>query len=91
MQVLSLPDFASLFDVVNLKPKNVSISPLTNALIVLKSELVTSVVPKRLLICSGPTTICLVIEGSTLAKSKVCLAVLNFAIVHAVPPAAIAV
>ena len=91
MQVLSLPDFASLFDTVNLNPRNESISPCTNAFTVLKSELVTSVVDKRFVICSGHTIMCLGIEGSTLARSKVCLAVLNLAIVKPAPPAAIAV
>jgi hypothetical protein len=81
----------SLFDTVKLKPRNEFTSPFANAFTVLKSDEVTSVVPKRFVICSGPTTMCLGIEGSTLAKSKVCFAVLNFAIVKPVPPAAIGV
>ena len=71
----------SLFDTIKLKPKNELISPLANALTVLKSELVTSVVPNRSVICLGHTIICLAIDGSTLAKSNFSFAVLNFAIV----------
>ena len=56
----------------------------------LKSELVTSVVPNRSVICLGPTIICLAIDGSTLAKSNFSFAVLNFAIVKpSVPDSAI--
>ena len=47
----------SLFDTIKLKPKNELISPFANALTVLKSELVTSVVPNRSVICLGETTI----------------------------------
>ena len=68
----------NLFDTIKLKPKNELISPLANALTVLKSELVTSVVPNRSVICLGPTIMCLAIEGSTLAKSNFSFAVLNF-------------
>nr|AKH48598.1 putative major capsid protein [uncultured marine virus] len=85
MTVLSFPVFASLVDVVNLNPRNVSTSPLTSAFTVLKSELVTSVVPRRLVICSGPHIMCLGIEGSTLAESRSCLAVLNLVIFKPVP------
>ena len=71
----------SLFDTIKLKPKNELISPFANALTVLKSELVTSVVPNRSLICLGDTIMNLGIEGSTLAKSNFSFAVLNLAIV----------
>ncbi len=71
----------NLFDTIKLKPKNELISPFANALTVLKSELVTSVVPNRSVICLGDTTINLAIDGSTLAKSNFSFAVLNFAIV----------
>ena len=73
-------DKDSLFDTMKLKPRNEFTSPLANALTVLKSELVTSVVPNRSVICFGDTMMCLGIEGSTLPKSRVCFAVLNFAI-----------
>ena len=72
----------SLLLTIKLKPRNELISPLANAFTELKSELVTSVVPKRSVICLGDTTICLGIDGSTLAKSNFSFAVLNFAIVR---------
>ena len=52
----------------------------------LKSELVTSVVPNKSVICLGPTTIVLGRLGSTDALSRVSLAVLNFAIVNPAVP-----
>ena len=58
------------------------ISPLANALTVLKSELVTSVVPNRSVICLGETTINLAIDGSTLAKSNFSFVVLQTFLSH---------
>ena len=82
-------DKDSLFDTMKLKPRNEFTSPLANALTVLKSELVTSVVPKRSVICLGHTMMCLGIEGSTSPRSRVCLAVLNLAIVKPAEPCTI--
>ena len=76
----------SLLLTIKLKPRNELISPLANAFTELKSELVTSVVPNRSVICLGDTTINLAIDGSTLAKSNFSFAVLNFAIVKPSEP-----
>ena len=81
--IQSLLDVArfSLLDTIKLNPKNELTSPEANAFTVLKSLEVTSVVPNKSVICLGPTTMYLGSEGSTSAKSKICFAVLNFAIV----------
>ena len=89
MHDLVEPDSDSLFDTIKLKPRNELISPFANALTVLKSELVTSVVPKRSVICFGDTIMCLGIDGSTLPKSRVSFALLNLAIVKPAEPCAI--
>jgi hypothetical protein len=89
MQDLVVPDNDSLFDTMKLKPRNWLISPFANALTVLKSDEVTSVVPNKSVICFGPTMMCLGIDGSTLFKSRVCFAVLNLAIVKPAEPCTI--
>ena len=86
MHDLVEPESDSLFDTMKLKPRNELISPFANAVTVLKSELVTSVVPSKSVICLGPTMINLGIDGSTLFKSSVCFAVLNLAIVKPADP-----
>ena len=73
---------ANLLDTTKLNHKNELISPEARALTVLKSLEVTSVVPNKSVICLGPTTTYLGSEGSTSAKSKICFAVLNLAIVN---------
>ena len=89
MHDLVEPESDSLFDTMKLKPRNELISPFASAFTVLKSELVTSVVPRRSVICLGPTMMYLGIDGSTLFKSRVCFAVLNLAIVKPAEPCTI--
>jgi hypothetical protein len=75
---------SSLLDTIKLKPKNELTSPFAKAFTELKSLDVTSVVPKRSVICRGPTAMNLEILGSTDALSKISFAVLSLAIVN--PP-----
>ena len=72
-----------------LKPINAFTSPCTNALTVLKSELVTDVVPNRSSICFGDTMMYRGIDGSTLFKSKIFLASLSLLIVKPSVPASV--